>query len=49
MVYYSDKHIIVGQLVLVMLAIDFLLTVWDRIQRVIHRERSTGLGISHRR
>ena len=46
MVYYSDKHIIVGQLVLVMLAIAFLLTVWDRIQRVIHRERDQPIWVS---
>ena len=46
MVYYSDKHIIVGQLVLVMLAIAFLLTVWDRIQRVIHRDRDQPIWVS---
>ena len=35
LVYYSDKHILIGQLMLAVFAIAFVLTIWDRIQRLV--------------
>ena len=46
LVYYSDRHIIIGRLMLVVLAIAFLLTIWDRIQRVIHRDRDQPIWLA---
>ena len=35
LVYYSDKQILIGQLMLVVFAVTFVLTIWDCIQRLV--------------
>ena len=35
LVYYSDKHILIGQLMLAAFSVAFVLTIWNRIQRLV--------------